>query len=391
MLALVLIASFLFTHLFKKIGFPSIVGQILAGMIFGVPLIKTLLFDSESLIALDLLSTLGIVFLLFMAGLEIEIKFLKETAVTSIIIGVAATITPLLLGFFLMLFLGYNSTVALVFGIVLSVTAGGTIIGILMDLNAVNTKLGAIFVAAGTVDDVLEIFLLSFVTILIQGGSYVEMAFLPIQLAVFIAAAFVLFKLLQKVLPYIKTRALSDASNVELFSVALIILIGMAALSETLSIGYLIGAILAGFLLQNSLKKVGRKNRNEIVKTTRMIAFAFVVPFFFANIGLNFNLSLLLENPILTIAAVLITVGGAIIGVVLTKPLSRLSFRQLYIIGWAMSSKGSVDVVVALLAQKYGLLPPEIFSAVVAMAIISTLTFPFVLKREIHRNRAILN
>jgi Kef-type K+ transport system membrane component KefB len=372
-------------------GFPSIVGQILAGMIFGIPLIKTLLFDSEALIALDVLSTLGIVFLLFLAGLEIEMRFLKETALTSIIIGVAATVTPLLLGFFLLLAFGYSLTVALVFGIVLSVTAGGTIIGILMDLNAVNTRLGAILVAAGTVDDILEIFLLSFVTILIQGGSYVEIALLPAQLALFIAVAFILFKGLEKVLPYIRARAISDASNIELFSVALIILIGMSALSESLSIGYLIGAILAGFLLQNSLKKVGRKNKIEMVKTTRLIALAFVVPFFFANIGLNFNVALLLENPILIIAASLIAIGGAIIGAVLTKPLSRLSFRQLYVVGWAMSSKGSVDVVVALLAQKYGLLPPEIFSAVVAMAIIVTLTFPFVLKREIHRNRSILN
>jgi len=389
-LSLILIISFLLNILFKKLGFPTIIGQIVAGMILGIPLINALLFDSESLLALDILSTFGIVFLLFLAGLEIDLKLLRETAKTSIIIGVVATLIPLLLGVFLLLSMGYELAVAVVFGIVLSVTAGGTIIAILMDLNAVNTRLGAILVAAGAADDVLEVFLLSFITILIQGGSYVQLVFFPAQLMLFVAISFVLFKLVAKILPYVKTRADSSGSGIQLFSIAIIVLIGMAALSEILSMGYIIGAILAGFLLQHSLKKVGRRSEVEIVRTTRLIAMAFVVPFFFANLGLSFNISLVVANPILTIAAILIAVGGAITGVLLTKPLSHLSLRQLYVIGWSMSSKGSVDVVVALLAQKYGLLPPEIFNALVAMAIISTLTVPFILRREIRRHRSIL-
>ncbi|TRO51305.1 cation:proton antiporter [Candidatus Bathyarchaeota archaeon] len=390
MIFLVLIASFLFSRLLKRIGLPIILGQIMSGIILGLPLIRVM-FDSVALSGFDLLSTLGIVFLLFLAGLEIETKLLKETAWTSILIGLAATFTPMTLGIILLIWLDYSFTVALVFGIVVSVTAGGTIIGILMDLNAVNTRLGAIFLTASTVDDVLEIFLLSFVTILIQGGSYVDLAFLPLQIAIFVTVAFAAVWILRKVLPYIHAHSISDSRGTELFSIALIVLIGMAALSESLSIGYLIGAIFAGFLIQLALSKVVRRNRHELLKNTRLISMAFVVPFFFANIGFNFNLAMLFENPLLTGFAVLITVVGSIMGVALTKPFSKLSFRQLYVVGWAMSSKGSVDVVVALLAQKYGLLPPEIFNAIVAMAIISTLTFPLVLKREISKNRAILN
>jgi len=377
--------------LLKKIKIPSIIAQILAGMLLGIPIVKALLFDSTSFAAIDVLSTFGVVFLLFLAGLEIDIRLIRETAKTSILIGMAATLTPLFLGVFALLIIGYTLPVAIIFGIALSVTAGGTIIGTLMELNAINTKLGAIFVAAGTVDDVLEVTMLSVVTLLIQGGGYIQLVLLPLELFVFVVISFVLFKFLAKLMVYVEAREEPGGHSIELFSVAIIILIGMAALSESLSIGYLIGAVLAGFLLQNSMKKIGEKSRFQIVHTTRLIALAFVVPFFFANIGLNFNVSAILENPLLTVVAVAIAIGGAIVGALIIKPFSRLSFRQLYVVGWAMSAKGSVELVVALLAQRYGLLPPEIFNALVAMAIITTLAFPFVLKREIQRNHLLLS
>jgi len=389
--SVILAAAFLLNMVFRKIGFPPIIGQILAGMILGVPTLKALLFSTESLSALDLLSTFGIVFLLFLAGLEIDIRRIRETTKDSILIALGTTLTPLLLGLAFLLGIGYNFTVGIVFGGALAVTAGGTIVAALMDFNVCNTKLGAIFVAAGTIDDIIEIFLLSIVVMLIHGESVIEMALLPLELFLFVIISFVLFKIMSKIIPNVKMQGRADGGNVELFSIVVIFVIGMAALSEILEIGYLIGAVIAGFLLQLSMKRIGTKSEMEVVNTTRLITLAFVVPFFFANIGLNFDLGMIFKNPTLTLAAVLIAVGGAIAGALLTKPFSTLSFRQLYIVGWAMSSKGAVEMVIALLAQRYGLLPPEIFSAIVAMAIITTLTFPFVLKREIERNRSIMD
>ncbi len=389
-LSAVLALTFLLGAVFKRFNLPSVVGQILAGLILGIPTVKALLFGSDSLAALDLLSMLGIVFLLFLAGLEIDVRKMRETTRDSVLIALGTTLTPLILGFALLSGMGYDPIVSFVFGGALAVTAGGTIVGILMDFNACNTKLGAIFVTAGTIDDVLEIFILSIIVMLVHGGSTLEMALLPVELALFSVISFALFRAMSKIMPLLKVRK-GEIASVELFSVVMILLIGMAALSEILQIGYLIGAIVAGFLLQLSMKHLDKRNEAEIVNTTRLVTLAFVVPFFFANIGLNFDIGLLLENPLLSVAAVIIAVGGAILGAILMKPLSRLSLRQLYIIGWAMSSKGSVEMVIALLAQKYGLLPPEVFSALIAMAIITTIAFPLLLKREIDRNRKIMD
>jgi len=386
-LSAILVTAFLLNTISRKIGFPSVVGQILAGMILGIPVLKAFLFNSESLLAVDLLSTFGIVFLLFLAGLEIDIEKIKETTRDSALVALGSTAAPFILGFTFLTAMGYSVTAATVFGGALAVTAGGTIVGVLMDLNVLNTRLGAIFVAAGTIDDLLEVFLLSIIAMLIHGGSILEVAYLPLQLLAFVAISFTLFKIMSKILGYFKR----NGGDVELFSIVVILVISMAALSEILEIGYLIGAIMAGFLLQVSMKKMGRKSEKEIVKTTRLITLAFVVPFFFANIGLNFDIGLVLGNPALMIAATVMAIVGAIAGVILVKPFSRLSLRQLHVIGWAMSSKGSVELVIALLARRYGLVTPEIFSALVGMAIITTLAFPFVLEREIKRNPSIMN
>ncbi len=385
-LSIILITAFLLNIIFKKIGFPPLIGQILAGMILGIPALKVL-FNSESLLAVDLLSTFGIVFLLFLAGLEIDIDKIKETSGDSILVALGATVTPFIFGFIFLKAMGYSVTTATVFGGALAVTAGGTIIGVLMDSNALNTKLGAIFVAAGTIDDIFEIFLLSLVVILIHGGSILEVVLLPLQLLIFVAISLVLFKAMSSILYYFER----NGNDVELFSIVIILVISMAALSEFLDIGYLIGAIIAGFLLQVSMKKLRRKRGKEIERTTQLITFSFVVPFFFANIGLNFDIGLLFTNPILIIATVLIAIGGTIAGALLIKPLSSLNLKQLYIVGWAMSSKGSVELVIAILARKYGLVPPEIFSALVAMAVITTLAFPFVLASEIKKNPLIMD
>jgi Kef-type K+ transport system membrane component KefB len=104
------------------------------------------------------------------------------------------------------------------------------------------------------------------------------------------------------------------------------------------------------------------------------------------NIGLNFDYAYLFGNGLLIGLTVVIAFLGKILGTILVKPLSRLSLKQLYLVGWGMNSRGAVELVIALLALRHGLVTQEVFSALVAMAVITTLVFPFVLQREIRRD-----
>lgn len=354
----------------------------------GVYSIKPLLFGPESFAIVDFLSVLGTVFLLFLAELEIDLKKIRETSRDSIIISFAAALLLLFLGFVFLRALGYDFLTSLVFGGALSVTSEGNKVKVLMDLDSLNTGLGGLMLAAGAIDDIFEVFFLALVVIMAHGGSMFDLAMIPLQVLVFFIIAFVFFKASSTVL---KHMSQNGGNGTELFLVTVIFVLVLAAPSQTLQLGYLIGAIIGGFLLQISLRSIDKKNREDIIKTTEMITLALVVPFFFANAGLNFDIGTLTSNMILLIGTAAIAFIGKIAGTLFVRPISSLSLTQLYYVGWAMNSRGAAELVIELVALQFALIPVEIFSVLVAMAMITTLTFPFVLAHGIKKNPTMMH
>lgn len=386
---IVLIVAFAMSELFRRIRFPPVVGQILAGMILGISVIKSLLFSNQSaMTVVDFFSTLGIVFLLFLAGLEIDITKIKETSRDSILISFSAALLPFFLGFTFLMLLGYDFLTCLIFGGALMVTSEGTKVKVLMDMNSLNTKLGAIMLAAGAIDDIFEVSFLSLVVVMAHGQGFAGLVRVPLEFLVFIAIAFISFKVISKVLHYLDKNS---GDETELFSMIVIFILVLAALSEALQIGYLIGAIIGGFLLQISMRGIRKQHREDMVKVTKLITLAFIVPFFFANVGLNFELGSLSSNLFLLTVTIAIAFIGKIVGTLIMKPFSTLSLKQLYYVGWAMNSRGAAEMVIALIAKQFGLIPLEIFSVLVAMTIVTTFTFPFILERGIRMNPGLMN
>ena len=144
---IILIVAFVLGEIFKRIGLPPVVGQILAGLIFGLPFLKNIFFDNgSSLLIIDFLATLGILLLLFLAGLEIDIEQIKENSKDSVLIALGTVIVPFVFGFlFISIFFPqYGLLAAIIFGGAMMVTSEGTKVKVLMDLNSLNTRLGAI-------------------------------------------------------------------------------------------------------------------------------------------------------------------------------------------------------------------------------------------------------
>ena len=384
---IVLIIAFIFGELFKRIGLPTVIGQIIAGLMFGLPFFENLFFDNSStLLIIEFLATLGILLLLFLAGLEIEIDKIKENSKDSILISLSSALVPFSLGFLFirLVFPQYGLLTALIFGGAMMVTSEGTKVKVLMDLNSLNTRLGAIMLSAGAIDDIFEVLFLSIVVILAKGGGTIlDFALVPLEIIIFLVIAFLCFKVISKVLQYLDKIPGEDTA---LFSVVMIFVLVLAALSESLNVGYLVGAILGGFLLQSSMKGISEKNKRKMINVIKLIALGFVVPFFFVNVGIVLDLNSLFSNTPLIIATLIIAFSGTMIGTLIIKPVSKLSWKQLYYIGWAMNSRGAAELVIALVALQYGLIPMEIFSALVAMSIITTLSFAPILARGIRKN-----
>jgi len=387
---LILIVTFVMGLLFKRIGLPAVVGQILAGILLSIPFLKGFLFDSESsLVIIDFLAYLGIIFLLFLAGLEIDVEKIRETSRESLLISLSSALLPFGLGFaFMMLvFPSYGWLTALVFGGAMMVTSEATKVKVLMDLNSLNTHLGAIMLAAGALDDIFEVLFLALVAVIGRGGGLLELAAIPVEIIIFGVVAFVFFKVASKIFRYLDRNRGNQA---EIFSLVVIFIMVLAALSEGLGIGYLIGAIAGGFILQIAMRSINERHRKDMIKVTELIALGFIVPFFFANVGINFEFSTLFSSLALLVATVVIAFSGKIFGCLLIKPFSRLTLKQLYYTGWAMNSRGAAELVIALAAKQFGLIPLDVFSALVAMSLITTLTFPPILARGINKNPGLM-
>jgi len=377
--------------LFRRIGLPPVVGQILAGVILGIPFLKGFLFDdASSLTIIDFLAYLGIIFLLFLAGLEIDIKKIIQTSRESIMISLSSALVPFLFGFCFMIiiFPGYGWLTALVFGGAMMVTSEATKVKVLMDLNSLNTHLGAIMLSAGALDDIFEVLFLALVAVIGKGGGLIELAAIPLEIIVFAVIVFAFFKVSARLFRYLDRKG---GNLAEIFSLVVIFIMVLSALSESLGIGYLIGAIAGGFVLQLAIKNIHKHHRKDIIKVTELIALGFIVPFFFANVGINFDFDSIFSSLTLIVITVILAFLGKIVGCLVTKPFSKLSLKQLYYIGWAMNSRGAAELVIALSAYQFGLIPLEVFSALVVMSLVTTLTFPPVLARGIKKNPGIMD
>ena len=377
--------------LFKRVGLPQVVGQILAGILLGLPILKGILFDNpDSLTVVDFLSYLGIVFLLFLAGLEIDIDKVRSTSKESFMISMSSALVPFSLGFAFVYFAfpNFGLLAALVYGGALMVTSEATKVKVLMDLNSLNTHLGAIMLSAGAIDDIFEVTFLALVVALGSGGGLTELALIPVELIVFGIIVFVFFKAASKIFHYLEGKRGSEA---DLFAFVVIFIMALVAFSESLHIGYLIGAIAGGFVLQLSLRSLHKTHRRDLIKVTELITLGFMVPFFFANVGLQFDITAIGSSIFLTVVTIVIAFMGKITGCLAVKPFSKLTLKQLYYVGWAMNSRGAAELVIALTAMSLGLIPLEIFSALVAMSLITTITFPPILSRGIIKNPGLMN
>jgi len=383
-LVAVLLITIVLNEVFRRLNLPQVVGQILGGLILGVPILKSAIFEAGSIDTVGFLADIGIILLLLLVGLEIDIQKIKESSRDATLIAFFASVIPIILGFAFMRFLGYSIIASVIFGGALSVTAEGTTVKVLMDAGAVDTRLGALVVSAGTIDDIFEVSLLSLVTVVGFGGGYSQLIYLPVEFIAFVIAAYLAFRIMRWILGVVDGRG-----KVELFSVTLLFVLSLAAISTYLEIGALIGAIVAGFILQLSFRS-HEANRDEILEIVKALTMGFLVPFFFVNIGLNFDYSYIWGNLFLIISATVIAIVGKIVGTMVTGFFSDLGWKRLYVIGWGMNSRGAVELVVALIALQKGLITENIYAALVVMAMITTLVFPFVLEHEIKNDPSVL-
>ncbi|MBU2561524.1 MAG: cation:proton antiporter [Nanoarchaeota archaeon] len=388
-LALSLFIAFVFSEIAYRLRMPTVVGQIVAGIAIGIPVItQYVIADNAEII--QFMSDLGIIFLLFLAGLGVSWNRMYGAKKEVLMIGVLGMFIPFTLGFVTMKLMGYGNLTALIVGVCLGITAEGTNARVLMELKKIRTKVGATMLGAGIIDDVIGLVL--FITIAAALGHRVittDLSYSPLEIVGFIAILVLTFKALPKLIRY-EEKEIGEIKEISLFTTALLLCLLFAIFGQMITgtmTGSIIAAFTAGIIIQLSLNK---KEEMDIRRHFEIMALSFVIPFFFIGIGLNFDFTDLIINIPLLIIITLVAIAGKLIGVFLIKPFSHFSWKQLHIIGWGMNSRGAVELVIALLALKVGLLSKPLYSTIVLMTLITTLLFPFVLKHLIKNDHHIM-
>jgi len=368
-LFVVLLAAKIGEEICRRIDQPPILGEILAGVLIG-PSVLDLVQPDE---VLEVFSELGVVFLLFMVGLETRLDDMKAVGRTALNVGIMGVVVPLLGGFALGQALGESTEVSLFIGAALMATSAGITSAVLMSLGVGSTRPARTILGAAVVDDVLALILLSVIVGISEDGgvSISSVAVLLLGAVVFIGVVAVVGSKALARYPKALTRPAFSTTGM---LPAVLLCLGLAALAGEIGLAAIIGAFLAGMIVAET------KGHTDVEAQIRPL-YAFFPPFFFAFIGMEVDLSALGSTDALlllaglTVLAVLTKLIGAWIGG------HGMVARERMIVAVGMVPRGEVGIIVAGIGSSAGVVDDELFAVIVGMAVLTTLITPPVLRR----------
>lgn len=394
-LVILLLATRLCGELAERLGQPTLVGELLAGIALGV--IATRFSGSMPTLA-ELehndvfrgVTDLGIFFLMLLAGLELKPADIVESSKSALGVALGGMILPLGLGFGLAyLFLPASDVrfaQALFLGTAMAITAVPVTVKILIDLGKLKSRVGKILVSAAVYDDVASLVLLAILTAVLKQGSLpdlVTFAWLLAKIIAFFAAAIVLGVY---VFPWVG-RLLKRASAEEFeFSMLLVAAMAYAVVGELLGLHFIVGAFLAGLFF--SRQTVDEQVFDTTKAAISSITIGFLAPIFFASIGISLDLSAATQIPVFLLLILLVAFLGKLIGGGVPAYMAGASPREAGAIGAGLCARGAVELIIAGIALRAGLFdqpdpaPDEVsflFSAVVIMAVVTTIATPLML------------
>ncbi|MGH2454672.1 MAG: cation:proton antiporter [Candidatus Limnocylindria bacterium] len=359
----VLLAAKIGDEIFKRLGQPAVIGEILGGVVVGPAVLGVYEVNPET----ALFAEIGVVLLLFQVGIETRVGDLLRVGLTAASVGVMGVILPLAGGFAIGGLLGYALEVNVFLAAALTATSVGITSRVLAELGGLRTGSGRVILGAAVIDDVLAMLILALATGLAAGSvSGVQIAILVGLAVAFIGIVLVVgTRVLRR-----RPSLLTDPQFAETpFLPGMILMLGLAALAALIGLAAIIGAFLAGMVVGEA------QERHALEQEVAPVA-AFFTPFFFGFIGAQVDLAAFtsLGTLLLLGGITLVAVGTKFVGSFLGA--LRLGRRRATLIGWGMVPRGEVGIVVAGLGLSAGAISGELYSVVVGMAILTTLVVP---------------
>ncbi|MEX0766214.1 MAG: cation:proton antiporter [bacterium] len=383
LLALIIAAAKAAGWVSLRFGQPAVLGEILAGVLLGPSLFDILnspVFREAELGAVVAhLANVGVIFLMFIAGLETNLEQVRKVGTVATLAGISGVFAPLVLGLLAALLFDYPLEQAVFIGIVLTATSVSITVQTLIELGRLESKEGTALLAAAVIDDVIAIVVLSvFISLsgAARGGSAVGITVIRMA-AFFVLSIWVGMRLMRRLLPQAGRWPVSEG----LLALVAVVVLVFSWMAEAFGrVASITGAYIAGILVAS----VG--HREQVEHRLKAFVYALLVPVFFISIGLQTNARLLNARDIPFAAVIiLVAVFGKVLGSGGGALAGGFAPREALRIGVGMVSRGEVGLIIAAIGVQSGLLNERGFAVMVIMVLVTTVITPVLLRATFPR------
>jgi len=367
-------------YLSLRLGQPAVAGEVLAGLLLGPSVLNffslPIFTDAHLEASIVHLAELGVLLLMFIAGLELHLDDLAKSGKVAVLAGSLGFVLTLGMGYLLGTVMAYDAQHALFLGLILAPTSIGISAQTLMELKVLRTRVGITLLGAAAIDDMLGVLGVSLFLALFGGATASESASifpLLLDMSIYLVVASVVgFWLLPKLASFVDRLPISQG----LVALAFIIMLLYAWSAEALGhMATVIGAFMAGIFLARSHLK------DEIRKGFIPIAYGIFVPIFFSNVGLSADLRQISIDGLILLAGMVIVVAvSKLFGAGFGSKLGGMHTWESLQLGFGMIPRGEVVLIVATVGITEGIIGNDVFSTAVMLVVINTLATPPILR-----------
>jgi Kef-type K+ transport system membrane component KefB/nucleotide-binding universal stress UspA family protein len=386
-------------EIMQRLGQPAVMGQLFAGLILGPSIFGALWPEAQRAMfaapgqhkpMLEAVSDLGILMLLLLTGMETDLKLVRRMRRAALSVSAAGIVVPFACGFAFGQWLPdalvphpeQRLTTSMFLGTAMSVASVKIVAMVVREMNFLRRRIGMTLLASAIVDDTVGWTIIAVTSSLALHGKVDAMSLLESVLgtALFLAASFTVGRRL--VFALIRWTNDTFVSEVPVVTAILIVMGAMALITHALGIHTVLGAFVAGILVGQSPILT-----RHIDAQLRGLVVGLFMPVFFGLAGLNADLSVLTDPQLflLTLAVIAIASIGKFAGAFIGGTLGRLSGRESLALACGMNARGSTEVIVATVGLSVGVLTQDLFTMIVAMAVVTTLAMPAMLRWALAR------
>jgi len=364
-ITIIIIAAKIAGDISRRLGQPAVLGKLVVGVLLGSSFLGII---KEGAI-LDEFSLVGVILLMFIAGLETDIDDFKRALKPSIYVGFGGIILPLVTGYMAGKIMNMNDISALFLGMILSATSVSISAQVLKEMKQLNNKKGATILGAAVIDDIVIIVALAFLMSFVGDGVDIKIVILQ-KIAFFVIAILVAWK----IVPWFIHKFTTLKVTQTVVSSALIICFVFAYFAEYTGVSAIIGAYIAGIAISLT------DYRKKVVKKIETIGYSIFVPVFLTSIGISADFSGLGENIGLLIIFSILAISTKLIGASIGALLTGFKIKSALGIGAAMVSRGEVALIMAKIGLDVNMISSQMFAVLIVVVLITTLVTPIMMR-----------